>query len=133
MTEPDEIALAPESVLPIQFARAQFGARVVPEMRLQLAVLADAVATHMRYTAATRTRGRRLFSEADEWFTSDVDDGPFSFVAICDSLGLEPAYLRTALRTQHTHEGIPMKRTLSFRHEGGSRSHVIEPRVKRVA
>jgi hypothetical protein len=39
-------------------------------------------------------RGR----EAERWFFSDDSRWLFSFVAVCDALGLEPEYIRKKLR-----------------------------------
>ena len=132
--EIDEGDVTPEVLLPVQHADRQFrGARMQPEKRLQLAILADAVSTHAQLATVVTSKARSLFAEVDEWFASDVPAGPFSFVAICDSLGLEPAYIRRGLLRLHTHNGTPSKRKLSLRHEGGSRHHIVRPRVQQVA
>ncbi len=101
--QPLESELAPESVLPAQlFERPFGGARVQPEKRLQVAVLADAVLTFHRWAGDERARGRRLFAEVETWFASDAADGPFTFVAICDSLKFDPIYIRRGLRDWRT-------------------------------
>jgi len=61
-----ESELAPETILPVQLDDRPFGgARIQPEKRLQVAVLADAVLTFHRWAGVERVRARRLFSEVD--------------------------------------------------------------------
>ena len=86
------LELEPATVLPIQlFGRLGPDASVVPEKRLLLAVLEEAVVTFQRYVTDTGRRGRRLFREAEEWVGSEQGDWPCSFHNICDSLGLDAA------------------------------------------
>ena len=91
--------LEPETILPAQyFDRVQIDASLQPEKRLMLAVLEDGVGTFQKYAHATGRRARRLFAEAEEWFTSEDAEWPFAFVSICQALSLEPEYLRRGLR-----------------------------------
>jgi hypothetical protein len=91
--QPRESELAPESILPAQLSDRPFGgARVQPEKRLQVAVLADAVLTFHRWAGDEGARARRLFVEVETWFASDEADSPFTFMAICDSLKFDPIY-----------------------------------------
>jgi hypothetical protein len=93
------IGLEPETVLPSQFfERFQIDATLQPEKRLMLAVLEDAVGTFQKNATAPGRRGRRLFAEAEEWFTSSENEWPFAFENICEALGLEPGYVRSGLR-----------------------------------
>ena len=71
---------------------------LVPEKRLLLAVLEEAVVTFQRYATEHGRRGRRLFREAEEWMGSEELCWPCSFRNICDALGLDPGYLRRGLR-----------------------------------
>ena len=41
---------------------------------------------------------RRKAQEAEEWFLSDKSHGLFSFVSVCDVLGLEPEFIRQGLK-----------------------------------
>jgi len=76
--------LAPETVLPSQFFdRLQGDSSLQPEKRLMLAVLEDAVGTFQKYVNVRSRHGRRLFSEAEEWFASHDGDWPFAFVSVC--------------------------------------------------
>ena len=95
--------LEPETILPAQyFDRIQIDASLQPEKRLMLAVLEDGVGTFQKYAGVTGRRARRLFAEAEEWFASNDGDSAFTFVSICQALGLEPEYLRRGLRHWQT-------------------------------
>ena len=92
------VELEPETVLPSQFfARPTVDASLQPEKRLMLAVLEDAVGTFQKYANARDRAGQKLFAEVEDWFASDDQEWPYSFVNICHALGLEPAYLRRGL------------------------------------
>ncbi|HLK10676.1 MAG TPA: hypothetical protein VKW76_04810 [Candidatus Binatia bacterium] len=67
-----------------------------PEKRLMLAVLTDAVATLRR----TRTERRRAIAEAHAWFVATDPGWPFSFVNVCDALGLDAARVRRLVAGQ---------------------------------
>jgi hypothetical protein len=128
-----ESELAPESILPVQLRGTPFGgARIQPEKRLQVAVLADAVLTFHRWAGDRRARGRRLFAEVEAWFASDQADGPFTFVTICDSLEFEPGYIRRGLRQWRTHVDA-VTRGDARRDGHGTRHQVVLPRLRRVA
>ena len=90
--EPDELASA-------QFYD-NFKRRypVNPELRLMAAVLADAVATLTTDLRRCSKRQRRDFHETLRWIVErENDDWVFSFVSVCETLAIDPAYLRTGL------------------------------------
>jgi len=130
-----ESELAPESVLPAQlFDRPFGGARVQPEKRLQIAVLADAVLTFHRWASDKGARARRLFAEVETWFASGDAEGHFTFMAICDSLEFDPAYFRRGLQQWRTHLETTAKSERSLRrNSSGTRHQVVLPRLRRVA
>jgi hypothetical protein len=68
-----------------------------PERRLLWAILQDGLETYMKYATATTHRGRRLFQEAEEWIMQDDSPWPCSFETICQTLDLNPGYLRRGL------------------------------------
>lgn len=71
-------------------------AAVCPEAALMYAVLEDAfLCIHRQFKTE---RFRRRAREAEDWFFSDDFRGFFSFLSVCDALGLEPHYIRTKLR-----------------------------------
>jgi hypothetical protein len=76
---------------------AERGLPVLRERRLLLAVLEDAIRTYQRYAFAHDRRGAALRAQVEEWFASEDSDWTFSFVAICDALGLETSYLRAGI------------------------------------
>ena len=130
-----ESALAPETILPVQLDDRPFGgARIQPEKRLQVAVLADAVLTFHRWVGVERVRARRLFAEVEAWFTSDDADGPFTFIAICDSLNFDTSYIRRGLRHWRGHLEATAKQNRPLRRDStGTRHQVVLPRLRRVA
>ena len=89
-----KLELPPETLLPTQWHRSTSDASLVPEQRLLLAILEEAVATVQRYVIDERRRGRRLYREAEAWVLSDDVSWPCTFRNICDALGIDPDYLR---------------------------------------
>ena len=65
--------------------------------RLMFAVLADAMRCFQTYADAQSRAGRRIFGEAQWWILDRNSDGPFTFEAICETLGIEPDRLRNGL------------------------------------
>jgi len=125
-----ESALAPITILPSQlYGPPLGGARTQPEKRLQLAVLADALVTFHRSAGQPRARARRLFAEAEAWFASDATDGPFSFLSICQSLDLDPDYIRRGLRAP----GAARRKIVLVRRDSTGMRHKIVSRMRRVA
>jgi len=130
-----ESELAPDGILPAQLYDRPFGgARLQPEKRLQVAVLADAVLTFHRWAGIGRAPAQRLFAEVEAWFASEDADGPFTFITICDSLNFDPTYIRRGLRQWRTYVQATAKRTRSLHRDGsGTRHQVVLPRLRRVA
>ena len=69
-----------------------------PEAELMRAVLEDALQCFQQRLLRQGRRARRLAREAEEWLFSDTPDWPFSFVSICEVLGLEPEYIPRGLK-----------------------------------
>jgi hypothetical protein len=67
------------------------------EEKLMLAVLASAIQHFQKYVLSKNERGRILFQEAEEWFLERDSDGLFSFEYICETLRLDPDYIRQGL------------------------------------
>lgn len=130
-----ESELAPDSILPAQLGDRPFGgARVQPEKRLQVAVLADAILTFHRWVGVERTRARHLFAEVEAWFASDDAGDPFTFITICDSLNFDPTYIRRGLRHWRPDPEATGKPPRSLHPDAnGTRHHVTLPRLRRVA
>ncbi|MBI4527072.1 MAG: hypothetical protein HY695_25020 [Deltaproteobacteria bacterium] len=68
-----------------------------PEKRVMLAVLEDAVHCFQDNLLAGTVKKKRLFQEAKEWIFETSGDWIFSFVNICEALGLNPQYVRQGL------------------------------------
>jgi hypothetical protein len=124
------VDLEPSTLLPVQFARNLApDASVVPEKRLLLAVLEEAVVTVQRYATDSGRRGSRLFREAEDWVHSDDVCWPCSFRNICDALGLDATYLRQGLRRwceqQRAGGPILIPHRHPFRRLSGSRTRAI--------
>lgn len=67
-----------------------------PEQEMQCAVLLDAIDT-IRSTSAKMAHQQALDVK---WMQSPHSDGPTSFIAICESLGLEPEAVRTRVLSE---------------------------------
>jgi len=88
----------PDSLLCAQyFANLHKTVILEPEKRLMLAVLEDAVRCFQSNLFAESIRGKRLFREAEEWIVGVGCDWVFSCENICETLGLDAAYLRQGL------------------------------------
>lgn len=73
---------------------------VQPERRLMLAVLSDAIVLFQ--TGGSQMTERRDLEDAHRWILSDDRSWVFSFVNVCDTLGIAFQPLRRALlRGQH--------------------------------
>jgi hypothetical protein len=81
-----------ETVLPAQFYSLHCRPAMQPEKRLMLAVLEDAVLVYLR--------GLQLVPETRTWFEEDDFSWPYSFVNLCDSLGLDRTAVRSALHRE---------------------------------
>ena len=67
------------------------------EEGLMLAVLEDAIACFQKYAHARDNKGKALFREAEEWLFEKNSDWIFSFESICETLRINPSYLREGL------------------------------------
>jgi hypothetical protein len=93
-----EETLDEELVLPVQFRELWSGTGPDRgETELMVAVLAEAAADIRRYRFARRRDHQRLFVKAFDWITSEDQTWPFSFLSLCNTLGLSPEALRETL------------------------------------
>ncbi len=83
-----------------------------PIKRLMLAILEDALRCLQKNANAKYGTRRRTYREAEQWLCGDNGNGLFSFKIVCETLGIEPAYLRSGLRQW---------RDVELRSEGGQR------------
>ena len=69
-----------------------------PIKRLMLAILEDALRCLHKYADAKNGARRRMYREAELWLGGDGGNAIFSFTVVCETLGIEPEYLRSGLR-----------------------------------
>jgi hypothetical protein len=67
------------------------------EERLMLAVLQDAVECFQQCALSEQPFEKKLFQEAENWILSKNSDWIFSFENICETLQLNPDYIRRGL------------------------------------
>ena len=83
-------------LLPVQHAElCRRSEPIQPERRLMLAVLSDAIV--LVQTHGPRTTLHRDLEDARRWILSDDRRWPFSFVNVCETLGIAFEPLRRAL------------------------------------
>ncbi|MBI3770265.1 MAG: hypothetical protein HY271_17470 [Deltaproteobacteria bacterium] len=78
----------------------------MPEKRLMLAVLLDAI-------LQLRRQGSTGAIEAADWIHGRWTDSSFSFVAVCEALGLDPGYLARGVFAwaRQANELAPLRRS----------------------
>ena len=72
---------------------------VSAERELMIAVLSDAIECFWKYRKSRAALAIRLYQEAKSWLFADTENHPFSFLNICQTLGLEPSYIRRGILT----------------------------------
>ncbi len=90
--------LEPDTLMPSQFV--DLLRRKLPmdgERRLMIAVLEDAVHCFRKNLHATDPKVRQLFLDAEEWIMGSDSTWFFSFENVCETLGIDPDYLREGL------------------------------------
>jgi len=83
----------PETILPDQFAAIWHRHIPTPEVALLHALLEQAL-RDLRLTGHPRRALKRLSREAYKWVASADRSHPFSFVNVCDTLGLSANAVR---------------------------------------
>ncbi|OGQ80554.1 MAG: hypothetical protein A3G40_01235 [Deltaproteobacteria bacterium RIFCSPLOWO2_12_FULL_57_22] len=79
----------------LETIRAKF--HLDPERDLMLAVLRDAVDSFQRNMFYRTEKEKAAFLEAEDWMFEEGSDWVFSFENICETLGIDPHYLRKGL------------------------------------
>lgn len=91
--------LPPAAVLPEQFYSAPVNVHAARgEVALMRAVLEDAIECFQKQALKSGRRAQRLAREAEEWLFKDDESWPFSFLNVCNVLGIDPAYIRRGLK-----------------------------------
>ncbi|MCW5889369.1 MAG: hypothetical protein KIT14_02330 [bacterium] len=97
-----------------------------------LAVLEDAVGTFQKYASTRDRTAQRMLTDVEEWFMADEHEWPFSFVNVCNALGLEVEYMRRGLNGwKQRHDSAAAEGKVvrfPFRRVNGSR-HAITGRA----
>jgi hypothetical protein len=101
--------LPPAAVLPEQFyGSAEHADSSYGELALMRAVLEDAVHCFQK---SQGTDAAALAKDAEQWFFSDEQHWPFSFMNICAALGLHADYIRLGLqRWRQQPPAVPPKK-----------------------
>ncbi len=87
-----------DTVAPFQYFR-EYRAKgyLLPEEKLMFAVLNDAIDCLAKYRHGKSRRAQALYREARNWIISDTTEETFSFNNICETLTIDPSYLRLGL------------------------------------
>ncbi|MGA2456453.1 MAG: hypothetical protein ABSF85_02585 [Terriglobales bacterium] len=101
----DDLPIFPGiGILPAEYA--SMCRRKLPaegERKLLFAVLEDAIRCYLKHRDGDQAcRKDPEFLEAARWLSSDEESGPFSFVTVCEVLGINADRLRTGI---HNHIG----------------------------
>ena len=102
--------LPPGVILPSQ--RFAPHGKLVPERRLMIAVLHDAIRCVEQYRCVTSPWNRRLSDEVAHWLLADKSDWPYSFENICAVLELDANAVRHRLRCTSERPPILVSRTM---------------------
>jgi hypothetical protein len=116
------MALEPDVLLPDQFG---WGVSPQGERRLMLAVLADAVDCYRTGRRARDPARRLLFAETRAWVESTDRRAVFAFESICDTLDIDPDYVRRRLRQERAPG--PGRPTMRNRTAGGVARRTASP------
>jgi hypothetical protein len=99
-----------------------------------LAVLEDAVVCFQDNIAATCSRKRALYRDAEQWIVDGDRSYLFSFENVCEILGYDAGYLRQGLirwrddglaRLSKEPPGAALQKRRSYRLMAGNRSHQL--------
>lgn len=119
----------PDVMTGFEFSRVyRQKAHYEPEERLMFAVLADAIDCFQRYCDADSKRYRALSNQAEAWMLSNDERSPFSFANICETLNIDPVYLRLGLlrwRADRLTKNAAKKRSKVRLISGRVKSHEI--------
>ena len=83
-----------------------------PVKKLMMAILEDALRCFQNNADAKVGARKRLFQEAETWLCGEGGEGPFSFETVCETLGIEPQFLRRGLKEWRSQQlaGISTRR-----------------------
>ncbi len=98
-TEDVDNLFQPDTVSPAQYLETvRRKTHLEAEQELMLAVLEDAITCFQVHFAARDKIKTRLFREAEDWILQqEKSNWLFSFDNVCETLGLNPDYIREGL------------------------------------
>ena len=85
-------------LLTTKYLSDRVGKTLVPEKRLLLAILEDALYCFQDHCSAQHGKRKQLYEDVQRWFFDANDDRVFSFNNICSALGFDPGYILKGLR-----------------------------------
>jgi hypothetical protein len=134
--DPAITMVEPDTMTPNQYFERMFTeSTLVPEKRLMLAVLEDAIASFQRNFIQSRNTGDADDGDVEHWLESDDMSWPFSFASICQALDMEPEYLRRGLqswRDRTAQQGVKGQvYRFPFRRVNGRRHSINAKRERR--
>jgi hypothetical protein len=87
-----------DSLIPYQYRETmERKVHLEAEKRLMLAVLEDAIFCFQKYCNARSRKEQRLFQDTEAWIVDPESGWIFSFDNVCESLNLDPRYIRRGL------------------------------------
>ena len=87
----------PDVVLPSQFLVPDENGMCGGERKLMAAILSDGIEAYIVQSTVEKLHGRRRNDDAIEWVDTRDYSYVFSFDLVCESLGIDPEYLRLGL------------------------------------
>jgi hypothetical protein len=90
------------------------------EEKLIVAVLSDAIEQFQKHVLSKDERGKKVFRKVEDWFLEKDGDYVFSFEYICETLELQPDYIRQGLMSWK--EARRREPTVRGRREGRKKS-----------
>ena len=134
--DPAITMVEPDTMTPHQYFERMFTeSTLVPEKRLMLAVLEDAIASFQRNFIQSRNDATADDGDVEAWLESDDMSWPFSFASICQALDMEPEYLRRGLqswRDRTARQGVTGQvYRFPFRRVNGRRHSINAKRERR--
>lgn len=76
------------------FGSSSINGPVSAERELMVAVLSDAIECYWKYQNSKKRSAIRLYHDAKNWLFADNETIPFSFRNVCETLQLDPGYIR---------------------------------------
>ncbi|MFN2425261.1 MAG: hypothetical protein ABR587_02295 [Candidatus Binatia bacterium] len=94
---PDGHYDATQRTLMLRAEHSSVSADTLPEHRLMIALVRDAIRCIDKYRHARDFRGKRLFAQDAEWVLSDDTGWIYAFARVCETLDLDRNSVRIAL------------------------------------